>query len=99
MMITAIIVVTLNHWSAAEFAAPNDKRVVEHAALLEIFNQRGAGLVGVLTILLDVLHQVSVLVPGLVKELNESHAAFHQTAREQAVIGEGRSSGLSAVHL
>ena len=38
MMIAAIIVVTLNHGSAAEFTAPHDERVVEHAALLEIFD-------------------------------------------------------------
>ena len=31
---------------AAELAAPDDERVVEHAALLEIEHQRGGGLIG-----------------------------------------------------
>ena len=35
----------LAHRRAAELAAPNDQRVVQHAALLEILDQSGRGLV------------------------------------------------------
>ena len=36
----------LDHRRAPEFAAPDDERVVEQAALLEILDQRRAGLIG-----------------------------------------------------
>jgi hypothetical protein len=39
-------------------------------------------LVGILTVLFDVLHQISVLVPGLVVELHETHATLHQPPGE-----------------
>ena len=39
-----LIDVALGHRRAAEFAAPDDERVVEHAALLEVGDQRGARL-------------------------------------------------------
>jgi hypothetical protein len=47
-MIAAVIVIgelALAINRAAEFAAPNDQRVVEHAALLEVGNQRGGRLI------------------------------------------------------
>ena len=37
--------VALGHRRAAELAAPDDQRVVEHAALLQVLDQRGGGLV------------------------------------------------------
>ena len=53
MMIAAVV--GLRQFSlavdrAAELAAPNDERVVEHAALLEIHDERRAWLVGVLAL-------------------------------------------------
>jgi hypothetical protein len=51
MMIAAIIS-ALDHGSAAEFAAPHNQRIVEHAALLEVLDQGCAGLVGVATVFL-----------------------------------------------
>ena len=38
--------IAFHHRRAAEFAAPDDQRVVEQAALFQILDQRGAGLVG-----------------------------------------------------
>ena len=54
-MMVAAVVAALHHRRAAELAAPDDQRVVEQAALLEVLDQRGAGLVGVLAVLLEVL--------------------------------------------
>ncbi len=43
-----VAAVALGHGRAAEFAAPDDERVVEHAALLQILDQGGGGPVGFL---------------------------------------------------
>ena len=50
---------------AAELAAPDDQRVLEHPALLQVLHQRRARAVGVLAVLPQVLDQVAVVVPGL----------------------------------
>ena len=49
----AAVVAALHHRRAAELAAPDHERVVEQAALLQILDQRRAGLIGVLAVLLD----------------------------------------------
>ena len=85
---------------AAEFAAPDDQRIVEQAAVLEIFDQRGRGLIGVAALPFQCARQVAVLVPAHVEELNEPHAAFGQPAGQQAVGGIGAGLlHLGAVHV
>src|SRR5205085_11499871 len=75
---------------AAEFAAPDDQRVVPQAAGLQVAQQGGdrpVGLLGVLAVVLD----VGVVVPRLavaVEKLNHAHAALGQPASEQAAVGE-----------
>ena len=51
MMVAAIGPPALHHGRAAEFAAPDHQRIVQHAALLQILDQRRAGLIGVPAIL------------------------------------------------
>ena len=46
-MMVAAVVAALDHRRAAELAAPDDERVVEQAALLQVLDERRAGLVGV----------------------------------------------------
>ena len=75
---------------AAEFAAPDHEGVFEHAARLEVEQQAGAGLVGLLALAGDVLRQVAVLVPAAVEDLHHADAAFDHAAGEQAGSGEGR---------
>ena len=77
----------LGHGRAAEFAAPDDQRVVEHAALFQIGDQRGGRLVDFLGLELDVVFEIAVVVPVAVIELDEPHAAFGQAAGQQAVGG------------
>ena len=72
---------------AAELAAPDDQRVVEQPALLQVLDQRGRGLVGVVALAADLVRQVAVLVPAHVVELDEAHAALGQAAGQQAVGG------------
>ena len=56
-MVAAVVAAPLDHRRPAELAAPDDQRVVEHPALLEVLDQRGAGLVGVLAVLLEVVRR------------------------------------------
>ncbi len=35
----------IDPWGSAEFAARDDQHIVEHSALMQIFNERGEGLI------------------------------------------------------
>src|SRR5207247_5135215 len=98
-MMIAAIVTALYHRRAAKFAAPDDERVIQQAALLQVANERGAGPVGVLAVLLEIGDEISVLIPGFVKDFNETHALFDEPPREQAGIGERAFARLRAVPL
>jgi hypothetical protein len=90
---------------AAEFRAPHDERVGEQAALLEVGEERGSGLVHHFAVLHVLLLERLVAVPiahafaaGLVcavEELHEAHAFLHEPAREDAVA---RVGGLEVLH-
>ena len=100
VVVIAPIVAALDHGSAAELAAPDDEGVVEQAALFEVFDQGGAGLVGSLAVLLDGFGEIAMLVPGFVKELNEAHPTFGEAAGKQAVAGiTGSVDVLDAIHV
>ena len=90
-------VAALAHRRAAEFAGPDDERVLEHAALLEVGDEGHAGAVDFLGLELDAVLHAAVVVPVLVVELDEAHAALGQPAGEQAVRGERSVARLAAV--
>src|SRR4029453_10765229 len=103
MMIAAVVVgrqLALTVHSSAELSAPHHERVLQQAALLEILDERGAGLVGVLALSGNQLGQRVVMIPPAMKELNEADAAFGESSREQTVGGKraGRAR-LGPVHL
>ena len=75
---------------AAEFAAPDDERVVEHAALLEVADERGDRLVHAADALGVGALEVVVAVPAAAEDLHEAHAFLHEPAREQALAAKGR---------
>ena len=90
-MVAAVVVVgepALGVDGAAEFAAPDDQRVVEHAALFEVLHQA-------IQAWSTSLHwgepaaDVRVGVPIIVIDLHEAHAALDQPAGEQGGGGEG----------
>ena len=95
----AAIVAALHHGRATEFAAPDDERVLQESALLEILHQRGAGFIGIPAIFLQTLREIAVLVPRLVKELHETHATLDEAAREETVAGVTGLAGLDAVEI
>src|SRR5579871_177531 len=65
----------------AELAAPDDERAVEHAALLEVFQECGDGLVALPGELAVLYFEVVVVVPRLavaVPDLHEADAALQE---------------------
>ena len=101
-MVAAVVVGlgrALRVWRAAELAAPDHQRVVEHAALLQIEDQARrrpgrcrAPATGSFCV------QAAVMVPAAMVELDEAHVALGQPPRQQAVRREGpRLPGVLAV--
>ena len=89
---------------AAKFAAPDDESVVQQAALLEVFDEGGDGLVGGSHLGGEAGGDAAALagaveVPAPVEEVHKAHAFFHQAAGEQAVVGEAGFAGLGTVGL
>src|SRR5689334_7109214 len=78
---------------ATEFPAPDDQRVVQQPALLQIMNERRSRLIGAPALESQIARQVVVLIPAAMIKLNETNAALGPPARQQAVGGV--SSGLA----
>ena len=89
---------------AAELGAPDDERVLEQAALFEISEQGGGGLIEDGTVFGGLRFQCFVPVPvadafsaglvGAVEKLDEAHAFFDQPPSEDAVFCEGGFQGI-----
>jgi hypothetical protein len=81
---------------SAEFGGPQNDGVIEQAARFQIFNERGGGFVHAGGHLEMISRQVFVAVPiasretviGSAPNLNKTHAAFEQAARDQATCAE-----------
>ena len=79
---------------AAELTPPNDERLVEQPALIEILQQCGDRLVGVAGVVVVIFFQVTVGVPvGVVVvsagvNLDEAHTALDEPPGEQALAAE-----------
>jgi hypothetical protein len=68
---------------AAEFAAPDHHGLLQQAAPLQIDQQRGGRLVGILALRAQIARQVPVLVPSAVQDLHDAHAPFHEPPGQQ----------------
>ena len=90
---------------AAELAGPDDQRLVEQAAGLEILQQRGDRLVDLARLAQRAGVRVVVVVPVLAvaaagDDLHETHAALDQPAGDQAARAEvARDVVVEAVEL
>ena len=89
---------------APELAAEHNQSVVEHTALTEVFQQsrdraiHRAALVG--ESIADVLGRSRAMeIPAPVEELDVADSLFHQSPRQEAVVGETRFTGFGAVGL
>ena len=76
MMIATVVRLgqfTLRVIRTAEFATPNDQRVVQHASLLQIQNQGSRSTIRVPTLTLDSCWQIVMLIPSAMIQLNKLH--------------------------
>src|SRR5262245_15654850 len=73
---------------AAEFARPDDKRVVEHAATLEIGEERGERLVKLVGEGAGSVEVVLVRIPVAECNLDEGDAGFYKASSEEAALAE-----------
>ena len=94
MMVAAV---ALGAGRAAELGAPDDERVVEQAALLEVLEQAGDRQVDLRRELAVVGLDAGVRVPGAaaaaaVEDLHEAHAALDQPPGRQAQLAERLAS-------
>src|SRR5262249_42320892 len=89
----------LRHRRAAELAAPDHQRLVEHAALLEVGDQRRRRAVDLLSLEDEIVLHVRVVIPVAMIKLDEAYASLGETPRQQAVRRERSVAWLCAVHL
>ena len=82
-----VVDVALAERSAAELAAPDDQRVVEQAALLQVFDQRGARLVGVAALDFKLRVEIAMMIPAGVEALHEADAALDSAAADRVTSG------------
>ena len=103
MMVAAVVLLrqaALRVDRAAEFAAPDDQRLVEQPALLEVLDQAVAGLIDVAALVGQPAGDVGVRVPVVVVDLHEAHAALDHPPGQQRRVGErARLLRLVAVQL
>ena len=103
MMIAAVVLArqfALAVDRAAELAAPDDQRIVQQPALLQILDQRLAGLIDVAALVRQIAGDIAMLVPAAMKDLHESHIAFGHPASQQATGGKrARLLHIRSVHI
>src|SRR5438477_7003289 len=90
-------VTALRHWSASEFPTPHDQSVFQHAALLQVSDEGCGRPVNFLSFESDTCLHRAMMIPVAMIELNEAHAPFNQTSRQQAVGSERTIARLGAV--
>ncbi len=89
VMITTILI--FRGWGPAKFTTPDDQRVVQQSALLEVRNQGCDGLVDILTQFANLSTMVGVGIPRLpitIIKLNEPHTTLDEASSQQATVGK-----------
>ena len=91
--------VCLRHRRAAELACPDNQRIVEHAALFQIGDQRRTGLIDFASPQRQFFPQQAVVVPVAMVELNEPDAPLGQPSGQQAIAGKRTVAWFATVEL
>ena len=86
---------TFTERRAAEFATPDDQRLLEQTALLQVANQSGDRSIHRCTLVGQTVGQSAVRasaveVPAPVKQLHKANARFDQPACQQTVVSQAR---------
>src|SRR6266404_9990976 len=87
--LVVVAAIPLRHRCAAELAAPDDQRLIEHAAHLQIRNEGGGGLIDFGGDEFHLVFDAAVVVPVAVVELDEADAALGEATGEEAVARVG----------
>ena len=85
VVVTPVVVLgqtALTIHRASELTAPNDESVVQEPPLLEVGDQRRRRLVGVSTLVPDLLREAAMLIPAPVKELHKTHTTLTKPPSE-----------------
>ncbi len=91
VMIVIATVAVFGRRRATKLTTPDDERIVEQSALLEVVHQRGDRAIDRPAKVRNGFVVIGVRVPGLavsVIDLHETHAAFDESASQQAAVGE-----------
>ena len=89
MMVAAVTIpTTLFVNGAAEFPTPDDERVLEHASLLQILNERRRPLIDLLGQFGMTPREIAVVIPSSMVKLNETNTAFREPTRQNTIGGK-----------
>src|SRR5438874_13779478 len=78
----------LPHRCPPKFATPDNKRVIQHAAFFEIFDERSRCLIHVFCRAGHAAFDFAVMIPSAMIELNEPDTAFGESPRQQTIRSE-----------
>ena len=87
----------LCHWRPPKLAAPDDQGLFQHAALLQILDQRSGALIDKLRGGSDTILDTAMVIPTTMIELNEAHATFRQSPGLQAITAERAITGSATI--
>src|SRR2546423_10949410 len=73
-----IATIALRHGGAAKFTSPNDQRVFQHAARLEVLEQSSGAPIDQTGRSGDAVFNSAVMIPAAMVKLDEAHTSFRQ---------------------
>jgi len=100
LVVVVSAVAALGCGGSAELSAPDDEGVFQHVSLLEIFEESGDRKVAAFCTSFVIDGQIRVLIPALMRHLDEANASLSKPSSQQTLFPEpvGRSA-IDAVHV
>jgi len=68
---------------------PRHQRILEHAALFQVLDERVATLIDILALRCEIARQITVLIPTAMENLDEAHSTFKEASSQKCGIGKG----------
>src|SRR5262249_49746131 len=87
-----IVSVAVAHGLAPEFAAPDDKRGVEQAALLEVFDVSRQRLIDFFGAFRQAFFYVLMMIPAAGPDLDEPNPALDESSRDEQLVALDRAA-------
>ena len=73
---------------ASEFPTPYDQCVLEHAATLQILNQRGDRLIDLLALVSNLSREITMLIPTSMEQLHDPNSSLDESSCQQRTVSE-----------